>query len=143
MSPAPPPGGGVAAPPRLPRRLLERALQGDPAAAAILGDLHEDFVTKAAESGAGAARRWYAREAVGLAAGRLVRRALSRPRGGSGSPGLRGLAQDAGFALRVLRRSPAFSLFTAGIIARGGGAATAVFSVLQPLVLAGLPFEDS
>src|SRR5919106_4350332 len=53
------------------------------------------------------------------------------------------LVQDGGFSLRVLRRSPGFSVFTACVIGLGVGAATAVFSVLQPLVLAQFPFEDS
>ncbi|MGD8277377.1 MAG: hypothetical protein PVH00_05095 [Gemmatimonadota bacterium] len=55
---------------------------------------------------------------------------------------LSALAQDGGWALRSIRRSPGFALFTAMVIGLGVGAATAVFSVLKPLVLAPLPFED-
>lgn len=130
-------------PPRLARRLLERALEDDPAAQAILGDLHEDYVRMAGRRGPRAAGRFYLREAVSLALGRLARRALSRDSRGARSSPLRALAQDASFALRVLRRTPAFSLFTAAVMALGVGAATAVFSVLQPLILAPLPFEDA
>jgi predicted permease len=54
----------------------------------------------------------------------------------------RSLLQDASYALRSLRRSPGFSLFTALVIGLGIGAATAVFSVVKPLILAPLPFED-
>ncbi|MCK5650960.1 MAG: ABC transporter permease, partial [Gemmatimonadetes bacterium] len=41
-----------------------------------------------------------------------------------------------------LRRAPGFSLFTAVIIGLGVGAATAVFSVVKPLILAPLPFQE-
>lgn len=134
-----------ASPPGPARRLLERVLRRDPAAPAILGDLHEDFDRIAASRGPGAARRWYVREALLLALGRVVRRGRP-PRsiaGGSGpGRGRPGVLQDAGFAFRVLRRSPGFTLFTAAVIGLGVGAGTAVFSVLKPLMLAPLPFED-
>jgi predicted permease len=51
--------------------------------------------------------------------------------------------QDASYASRSLRRSPGFSLFTALVIGLGVGAATAVFSVVKPLILAPLPFEEA
>jgi predicted permease len=51
--------------------------------------------------------------------------------------------QDASYAFRSLRRSPGFSLFTALVIGLGVGAATAVFSVVKPLILAPLPFEEA
>lgn len=57
--------------------------------------------------------------------------------------GLRGLLRDAAYALRNLRRSPGFALLTAGVIGLGVGATTAVFSVLKPLLIAPLPFEDA
>jgi predicted permease len=52
------------------------------------------------------------------------------------------LAQDSSYAFRSLRRAPGFSLFTALVIGLGVGAATAVFSVIKPLMLAPLPFEE-
>lgn len=132
-------------PPRRARRLLERALAGDPAGAAILGDLHEDFVRMERERGPRAARRWYVREALQLALGVFARRAVRPFTGGSlmrWSGGSSGIAQDGAFAWRALRRSPGFVVFTAAVIGLGVGAATAVFSVLKPLVLAPLPFEE-
>jgi predicted permease len=133
----------LARPPRLASRLVERALDGDPAAGAILGDLHEDFVRIARARGLEAARRYYLREAVPLALGRLARRAFTRAERSERSGSLHALAQDVTFALRAVRRTPGFSVFTAAIIALGVGAATAVFSVLRPLVLAPLPFQDA
>jgi predicted permease len=56
--------------------------------------------------------------------------------------GPRALLQDGGWALRTLRRNPGFALFTAAVIGLGVGAATAVFSVLEPLMLAPLPFDE-
>ncbi len=127
-------------PPRLATRLLARAFRGDPAASAILGDLHEDFSRVLESRGRTAARLWYWREAVGLASGRLAHallrslRRASVPRPGS-------LAEDAVHAARMLRRSPGFALFVGAVIGLGVGAVTTVYSVLKPLAVA-LPLED-
>jgi predicted permease len=140
-------------PPPFARRLLERALRGDPAGPAILGDLHEDFVRVARARGPAAARRWYVRQALPLAAGRwsasrvgraahLIRSVFLGDSDMTGPSWLRGFLQDGAYAARTLRRTPAFALFTAAVIGLGVGATTAVFSVLKPLVLAPLPFED-
>lgn len=136
-----------AQPPRAAVRLLTRALQRDPAAPAILGDLHEDFVEVADARGPAAARRWYWREALRLS---LCRFGSARPRRPSSSaerarPARQrfdALWQDCAYGLRSLRRNPGFALFTAVVMGLGIGAATAVFSVMKPLVLAPLPFEE-
>lgn len=132
-------------PPSFARRLLEWSLRGDPAARAILGDVHEEYVGVMRERGAGAAWRWYSGVALVLAVGFLWRRI--RRSVGKGMVMKRSsvvaVFQDGAFALRVLRRSPGFVLFTAAVIGIGVGAATAVFSVLKPLVLAPLPFDDA
>jgi putative ABC transport system permease protein len=134
------------APPRLAVRLLERVLGNDPAARAILGDLQEDFARVVRARGAGAARRWHWREALLLSGGHAALRTLRTGRRGvaaMASPGLRTLAQDAGYALRALRRRPGFASFTAAVIALGIGAAVTVFSVLEPLILSPLPFPSA
>lgn len=128
-------------PPSLPARLLARVLRDDPAASAILGDLHEDFVRLLQMRGSVVARLWYWREALGLASGRMAHRLVRTVRTASfGSIG--SLLEDAAWAWRRLRRSPGFSMFTAGVIGVGVGAATTVFSVLKPLAF-DPPFEDS
>src|SRR5688572_32229001 len=49
---------------------------------------------------------------------------------------------DTRYALRKIRREPAFFGFAALIIGLGVGANTAVYSVLSPLLLRPLPFEQ-
>ncbi|MFG1690972.1 ABC transporter permease [Gemmatimonadota bacterium] len=52
------------------------------------------------------------------------------------------LVQDIRYALRTIRRNPGFFAFAVLIIGIGVGANTAVFSVMSPLMLRPLPFED-
>jgi putative ABC transport system permease protein len=124
---------GTPAPPRLAARLLARVLAGDPARGAILGDLHEDFVRIRRERSDRAARLWYWGEACALGVPRLYGGAYAALRHN-------GIREELRHALRSVLRNPAFALFTAAMIALGVGAATAVYSVLAPLILAPLPF---
>jgi putative ABC transport system permease protein len=55
---------------------------------------------------------------------------------------LDGLAQDVSFALRTLRRAPAFALVAALTLGIGIGANTAIFSVVRGILLRPLPFVD-
>jgi hypothetical protein len=52
------------------------------------------------------------------------------------------VAVDARAALRRLGREPGFAAFAVLIVALGVAAATAVFSVVSPLLLRPLPFRD-
>jgi len=52
------------------------------------------------------------------------------------------LLQDLRYAARQLRRSPGFSAVVVATLAIGIGATTAVFSVLQSVLIAPLPFEE-
>jgi predicted permease len=64
------------------------------------------------------------------------------------SPGRRAgvldtVAQDLSFALRTLRRGPAFAAAVIATMALGIGANTAIFTVVDGILLQALPFEDS
>ena len=54
-----------------------------------------------------------------------------------------GIMRDARHALRMLIRTPAFSLIAILTFAVGIGANTAVFSVVDGVLLRGLPYPDS
>jgi putative ABC transport system permease protein len=54
-----------------------------------------------------------------------------------------GFVQDARYAVRLLRRQPAFALFVILTLAIGVAANAAVFSVVNGVLLRPLPFEDS
>ncbi|MEX2284258.1 MAG: ABC transporter permease [Gemmatimonadota bacterium] len=55
---------------------------------------------------------------------------------------MRTAVDDARYALRKIRREPAFFVFAALIIGLGVGANTAVYSVMSPLLLRPLPFAE-
>ncbi|MEM6796242.1 MAG: ABC transporter permease, partial [Acidobacteriota bacterium] len=117
----------------------------------MVGDLLEDFHALAAESGAGRARRLFVLQALWLGLGALlfrgfhpleqVVRALEiQSMIEAFSP--RGLIADARHAARALRKDLGLVLFATLITGLGVGATTAVFSVMNPLLLKPLPFED-
>jgi putative ABC transport system permease protein len=129
-----------ATPPRWLESLLARCLPRDVRGRSILGDLHEAVGERYA-AGDVRAPLWYFWHAIRIA----VRYAPANLFRYSALEGTRmiGLAQDARYALRTIRRDLRFFLFAALIIGLGIGANTAVFSVMSPLVLRPLPFADS
>jgi putative ABC transport system permease protein len=118
---------------------------GDPAAPAILGDVHEEFVVRARKRGIWRARVWYRREVILLVFGRWWHDLLSAFRWkGRVMKGLRSgeIRHDFTSAMRTVRRSPALHVLLALVIGLGVGATTAVYSVVSPLLSRPLPFGD-
>jgi len=56
---------------------------------------------------------------------------------------MRTLLGDISYGLRVLRRSPSFALAVIGVFALGIGANTAIFTIVDTVLLRPLPFNDS
>jgi hypothetical protein len=126
-------------PPRWALWALERILPRGLPRAAILGDLEEEMERRAVSTSPAAARRWYARQALGIAV-----RFLARPRAAStrtgGPPVLRSLMSSLGAAARSLAHAPAFTLGAALTLAVGVGATTAIFSVVDGVLLRPLAY---
>lgn len=137
-------------PPRLAERMLGAALGPSEEGRSVLGDLREDFVLRLRRYGRARAYRWYWREALTLAGSAIVGRALGRPmtrmdreeRGMRDVWSANAVAQDVSYAVRSMRRDLGFFLFATLIIGLGVGASTAVFSVMSPLLIQPLPFDD-
>ncbi len=123
-------------PPPLAERLLALCYRGD-AGSTVVGDLDEEFRQVAAARGVRAASRWYWRQVALSVASRAgeVLRAPVEPRRWLG------VGADITYGLRQLRAAPAFSLVAIAILAVAIGANTAVFRVLDAVLLRNLPVD--
>ncbi|HYT67159.1 MAG TPA: ADOP family duplicated permease [Vicinamibacterales bacterium] len=110
----------------------------------ILGDLEEEFRLRADTSPA-AARRWFWRQAIRCAAAPPKPNNATRPFhlvDRPGDPFMRAILSDIRHALRVFIRTPSYALAVAAVLALGIGANTAIFSIVNAVLLRPLPFEQ-
>ncbi|MGI9628249.1 MAG: ADOP family duplicated permease [Longimicrobiales bacterium] len=121
-------------PPRLATRIVELLLAPGRSRDGLLGDMEERFHKRAATRPFRAAVGFW-----GEALGSVGRYAIESARGAP--PLFRGLGNDLRISTRSLRRRPALTGLVLGTIALGVGATSAVFSVVNTLLLEPLPFE--
>ena len=125
-------------PPRLARRLLQRALPID-VREHITSELDEVYQYKRSEIGPRHARLWYWREALSFA-GRFT---VEENRRGHMKGFFEGWGTDLHHAARRLLRMPGFSGITVLTLALAIGASTAIFSVVDAVLINPLPFPNS
>jgi putative ABC transport system permease protein len=108
----------------------------------VLGDLAEEFDQRSAVSPS-AAWRWFWWQAIRCMVAPPPRQpAATAPIHSSGDSMGRTILADLNYAIRVLLRAPSFALAVIAVLALGIGANTAIFSIVNAVLLRPLPFEE-
>ena len=108
-------------------------------------DMKRDFVERSRVIGSKsgwAARVAFQIRSVMAVPGQALRVRRKSPKTTRGMMTMTGLWNDARFAMRGLFRAPGFTAITIGTLALGIGATTAIFTVVNGVLLKPLPFED-
>jgi putative ABC transport system permease protein len=121
------------------RRTLPRGVRGE----SMRGDLLEEWRARGASRAASA---WYWRHALSLATRYTWRERHMEPAStGDGSTRmfLDNLRQDLRFAIRSYAKAPSFTLAILTTLALGIGASTAIFSMVNGILMRPLPLPDA
>lgn len=133
-------------PPRWAVWIVARLVAAD-ARDAVLGDLEERYARRASRSGASAAKRWYRRQALAFVLrvpfARAVNALRARRSRTTHAGAIDGVATDIRLAIRTLRRRPALAVVASCIVGLAIGANTTVLSVIDGVLLRGLPFPSA
>jgi putative ABC transport system permease protein len=140
-------------PPSWVESLLRRVLPRGESGLAILGDLREEFAQRRNRNRV-TSHIWYLSQAVTIAVlvtaepvVQAFRDRFTGRRGGrkqektTGANMITSFLRDTLYSVRTLARAPVFALVAIVTLALGAGASTAIFSVLNGVILAPLPYH--
>ena len=109
----------------------------------MLGDLEEEFLQRTRSEGEAAAARWYRRQVLRSLLTTFATRVTSTAGDlGMGQTLSDSFGQDVRHALRTFARNPGFAGVAVLTLGLGIGAATAVFTVFESVLLRPLPYPE-
>src|SRR5262249_12021327 len=123
-----------ARPPRIADWILRRSLPSGVRGDSIRGDLIEEFRAHPSAP-------WYWRQTLSVALRHGWHRDRARPKG-EDHMRLESIWQDVRYAVRSYGRTPSFTLAVLTTLALGIGASTAIFSMVDGILLRPLPLDD-
>ena len=128
-------------PPRYLRRVLSAILPAGPVREGLMGDLDELYEERVVR-GRLRADLWYARQLVSAAGHYVIRRGRRRARDGAAGSWHDAARSEIARACRTLLRRPGFTMIVTLTLALGIGATTAIFSVVDGVLLRSLPYPE-